>query len=151
MRILVLAQSNGAVLNIERAIKKVSPDVIIHLGCGLKDFSKIRTDIPVYFSKGPHDFFVRAPKVAKILLEKVPTIYTYGKHFETNKGLGKLTQFAKDEKTKLVLYAYGESGYFERQGIVFVNPGEINKKQHKFAVIDINNQDIVVHHESVNF
>ena len=41
MRILVLAQSNGAVLNIERAIKKVSPDVIIHLGGGLKDFSKM--------------------------------------------------------------------------------------------------------------
>lgn len=151
MRILLLSNSNGATLNIQRAIEKTSPDIIFHLGGNVNDIASVRTDIPVYITKGPHDLFVNAPKVAKILLDKTIAVYTYGKIFDTDKQLTKLTNFAKNEKAKLVFYADGPSGYFERQGIVFVNPGKINKKENRYAIVDITKNKITVFHDSVAY
>ena len=149
MRILVFANTNGNADLVYEVFKQQKPDAVFHLGNGIKDLRLLRFDVPLYVTKGCFDHFVCAPKITKIMAEKTLILCTYGNKFKTNRDLKMLTQKAKKEHANIVLFGYGQKTYTKRDGIIFVNPGQILKNSVSCILLDINENNIEI--EDINF
>ena len=151
MKILVVSDTHGSVGPILTALDREKPDVIIHLGNGVNDLKDINFQGQVYGVKGPFDFNKGLSTMAKVFYGKTTILYLHGHEFRVNQGYNELVAFANQQGANIVLFGHtGKAEYFERDGIIYVNPGSMKTRSTATYVtieLDEKSAPIITHHD----
>ena len=151
MKILVVSDTHGSVGPILTAIDREKPDVIIHLGNDVNDLKDINFKGQIYGVKGPFDFNKKLRTMAKVFYDKTAILYLNGHEFHVNQGYNELVSFATQHGANIVLFGHtGKADYFEREGIIFVNPGSMKKRSEAtYVTIELKRAQspIIMHHD----
>jgi len=130
MKILVVSDSQGSIGAILTALDREKPNVLIHLGNGIKDLADVKFDGQIYASRGKTDFNPKIAKAGKVAHNGCEILYTYGQDLDIVNGYDKLYEFALTKGAKVVLFGQTDHAeLFERDGIIFANPGTIKDPQ----------------------
>ena len=130
MKILVVSDSQGSIGSILTALDREKPDVLIHLGNGIKDLHDVKFEGQIFACHGNTDFNVKIPKSGKVSYNGCEILYTHGHEFDVQNGTDKLCEFALKQGADLVLFGYtNHAELFEQEGITFVNPGSVRDPQ----------------------
>ena len=147
MKILVMSDSHGAKNSMLQAIKKESPDYILHLGDNDRDCSVITAkypEIPLRNVKGNCDGFSSLSETEGFEIEDKNILMTHGHLFYVKTSLTRLKQYANDQKPDIVLFGHTHNPHKEEMNdILFINPGSIGFGTPKtYAVINIDDGKI---------
>lgn len=131
MKVLVLSDSHGRMLEVYDAVERECPDAIIHLGDCYEDACELRRsypDLPVYAVLGNNDWGADAPLASVVTLEGVRIYLTHG-HREGAcfSSPGQTPVHAEEQGCQLALFGHTHIVYHARHGTVEVlNPGSIS-------------------------
>ena len=145
MRILVVSDSHGRTLEIEKAIEaQPTAKNIFFLGdCvnDIEDLEFLYPDRTFHKVCGNCDFSSVLPSAKETVLNSVTIFFTHGHPYSVKSGLGRLRYEAKLRGAKLVLYGHTHISKIDyEEGIYFVNPGSLSNGREggtSYAVIDI--------------
>ncbi len=151
IKILVISNTRGNTGPIWTAIDKEHPDVIFHLGDGIKDLADVNFTGKIYVVRGSGDFVKhkRIPFATRISFGHEFMLLTHGDNYFA-KDRQKLCNFASAQGATMVLFGNDdEPAYFELNGIKFVCPGSLcDRMTATYVIIEIDedgNLDIQHH------
>ncbi len=129
MRILVLADSHGAVENMVRAVEKELPDEIFHLGDVWRDAEKLQRlfpDIPLFQVPGNCDYRPDAPKELLVGVEELRVLLCHGHTYGVKSSLLAAGYAAEEQNLDVFLFGHTHRPLVDKRGkTLFVNPGAI--------------------------
>lgn len=135
MRVLIISDSHGKSLYLEKAILRVSPmDCIIHLGDieGDEDYLRDISPCPVYMVAGNNDFFSREPKEDIIQLGKYRILLTHGHKYNIYGSAEGLKTIGKQRGVDIVMYGHTHVPNVDQTDDVWlINPGSISLPRQK--------------------
>ncbi len=137
MKILVLSDSHGKSLPLEKVIQIENPDRVIHLGDGWNDFQNVIAHFPgLEYDQVPGncDFTVGEPSEKLIEVEGVKIFLTHGHHYGVKEGLLRLTYKAEELGAQVALYGHTHHANYEFHGnVLLFNPGSIGNPPYQNA------------------
>ena len=129
MLVAVFSDTHGSVGRAVEAVRRTSPDAIIHLGDGERDVERLRAefpDIPLYSVRGNCDHLGLSPDKAVVQLGAVTAFLTHG-HLYSGLRWGQpdaLVYAAQEAGAQLALFGHThQADYFEIGGVKLLNPG----------------------------
>ena len=148
MKVIVMSDSHGAKNSMLQAVKKESPDYILHLGDNEWDssvISEVYPEIPLRVVKGNCDGFSDLPATEGFSLEGKNILMTHGHLFYVKTSMARLKSYAKEQRPDIVLFGHTHIPYKEEwKNMLFINPGSIGFGTPKtYAVININDGKIM--------
>lgn len=139
-KILILSDSHGRYEFINLAILKESPDMILHLGDGIFDLARIRSDVsvPAIGVKGNCDFGTEEQAIRVMDIEGVKIYMTHGHIYDVKHGYATAIDAAKEVSADILLFGHTHKAIYEMSGRMHVmNPGSI--REGCYATIEIKN------------
>jgi phosphoesterase, MJ0936 family len=156
MKILVFSDSHGVYDNMERVIRRETPDVLLYLGDGLRDCAAMEylfPELPVYKVCGNCDIMAPkdAPAERELVLENIRIFFAHGHRYSVKTGLFEITQEARNRKADILLFGHTHEPLVRRSGALWIcNPGSISHMgRSTYAVIDLETTGIMVSLEEV--
>ncbi len=151
MKILVISDSHGNVGPILTAIDREKPDVLLHLGDGVDDLRSVNFSGQIYAVRGNNDFKTKLKTVGKVSYGKTIILYLHGHEYDVSNNYAKLVNFATQQGADIVLFGHTHKpDYFERNGIIFANPGAIKDRETAtYLTIDLEEgkTPVLTHHK----
>ena len=145
MRILVLSDSHGDAVSMRMAIQNSSPDVVIFLGDGMRDWElnlpyiKCRKTAAV---KGNCDLYHEYPVKTIEELEGKRIYCTHGYMEGVKYGIEALKKCAREENADIVLYGHTHTAYSSYDnGLYILNPGSV--RANSCGIVEITPQGIL--------
>ena len=143
-----MSDSHGAKNSMLQAVKKESPDYILHLGDYERDctvISKLYPDIPLRVVKGNSDGLSPLSATEGFFLEGKNFLMTHGHLFYVKSSLARLKSYANEQETDIVLFGHTHIPHKEvLSDILFINPGSIGYGTPKtFAVLELQNGKVI--------
>lgn len=128
MKILVFSDSHGKPNKMVNEISGSLPDMIIHLGDGGSDISKIENlfpHIPLHAVKGNCDLSSRLPERKQFFVNGVSILIMHGHRFGVKQGLHYLELEARGCQADIVMYGHTHIPYRseEYDKLLVLNPG----------------------------
>lgn len=126
-----------------QTVRRVRPDVILHLGDHDRDTDELRLEfpeIPLYCVRGNCDLASSAPDTEVVQLGPVKAFLAHGHQFGVDWGrLDSLVYAAQEAGAQLVLYGHTHrADYEEIGGVKVVNPGTAGKgRELTWALIEV--------------
>lgn len=128
MKILVISDSHGNKLGVDRIFKNMAFDYLLFLGDGLADIGDYKYLDNVYIVSGNCDFFSTEPNERVVELGGKKIFMTHGNKYGVKLGLGALVRRGVDLQADMVLYGHTHNRNIEQIGnIYYVNPGKFSK------------------------
>lgn len=131
MKVVVISDSHGRMLDVYDAVERECPDAVIHLGDCYEDARELRhtyLDLPVYAVLGNNDWGADVPLQSVVTLEGVRIYLTHG-HREGAcfSSPGNVPARAAELGCSLALFGHTHVVYHAKHGTVEVlNPGSIS-------------------------
>ena len=151
MKILVVSDTHGSVGPILTAIDREKPDVLIHLGDGINDLRNLNFSGQIYAVRGNNDLNGKLKSMAKVSYGKTIILYMHGHEYDVSQGYAKLVNFATQQGADIVLFGHTHKpDYFERNGIIFANPGAMkDRATATYLTIDLQTDKapVITHHK----
>ena len=146
MKICVFSDSHGYAANMMNAIELEKPDVILFLGDGERDITKVMNkypDIPVYAVRGNCDFRSDFKSLFIGEINGVRIFMTHG-HLSNVKyeyDLETLTSQALQAEAQIALFGHTHDQHLsENRGVMLLNPGAVGRGYYpSYAVLTIEN------------
>lgn len=146
MKIVVISDSHGRMLDVYDAVEHECPDAVIHLGDCYEDACELRhsyPDLPVYAVLGNNDWGADVPLQSVVTLEGVRIYLTHGHrdgaYFSSP---GNVPVHAAEQDCQLALFGHTHIVYHAMHGTVEVlNPGSISLPRRggaSYAVLTLN-------------
>ncbi len=149
IKVLVVSNSNGNLGPMLSAIDREKPDVIIHLGGGVRDLADINFSGKIYAVRSGSEFGKKLPTMNKLSFDKQIILYTHGDGLSIRKDKADIVHTAVMQGATIMLFGNSEEPvYFEQDNIKFVAPGSIaDRKKATYAVIilDTDNEPQIEH------
>lgn len=127
MLIAVFSDTHGSVFGLARAVRRVSPDLLVHLGDCVRDSQALARefpDLPLYALSGNCDYSSREPDSLEFMAGPIKVLATHGHRYNVKYGLDSLMNSAFFSGAKLVLYGHTHiAEVHELGGIAVMNPG----------------------------
>lgn len=128
IRAAVFSDSHGSVSKMTEAVRRVRPDVIIHLGDYERDGQTLRAEFPgtpFYAVRGNCDIGGRAPDRDIVPLGPVKAFITHGHLYNVKWGrFDSLVYAAQEQGAKIAMFGHThEADYEELGGVKLINPG----------------------------
>ena len=128
----VFSDSHGLTALMRECVRRVRPDVIIHLGDYSRDADELRAEfpeIPLYCVRGNCDIGGRAPDTDIVPLGPVKAFITHGHLFNVKYGrLDSLVYAAMEQGAKIAMFGHTHEAYYgEAGGVQLLNPGTAGK------------------------
>ncbi len=138
IKILVISNSLGNTGPILTALDKEKPDIIFHLGGGIRDLSELNFGGRIFAVRSGGEFGKRLPTASKINYAKEVFLLAHGDGMSL-KNKQKLTDFALGQGATILLVGCDdEPAYFEQNGVKIVCPGSIHDRMTAtYAVITL--------------
>lgn len=163
IKILVFSDTHGKSGNMYDIIsrKRLSTDVVIHLGDNFTDLYDIKNKFPeiafisVVGNCDNSFSSFNIPMSQTITLEGKKIFITHGHHQSVKSGLDVLKSLARKNKIDIVLYGHTHVADFkEIDGVYYFNPGSLSlprsDKCASYGVIDIENNNSKFSIEEIN-
>lgn len=145
MLVLIVSDTHGNLRNLKTALKKVRPDLLLHLGDVERQEYDVETlaSCPVRFARGNCDFYSTSPDFQVIELGRHFVYMCHGHKVGVGYDRMQLVETAKAFGCDTALYGHThvpESTTVE--GIAVVNPGSLTQprqdgRQPSFATCDV--------------
>lgn len=142
MRLAVFSDTHGRTELLPQAVRRVSPDIIVHLGDHIRDsrvFAVEFPDIPLYAVPGNCDFASREADTLEFFAGPVKVFATHGHRYYVKSTMDSLLNAAHFAGAQLVLYGHTHIARIDYPaGMTVVNPGSSGLgAEPSFAQIDI--------------
>ena len=133
MRILILSDSHGNIMNMKKAVERTQPDQIIHLGDHFRDGEALKEAYPllpvaqVIGNCDLYDFSARDGKDQLILtLDGHRVMLCHGHRYHVKSSLLSLGYAAREAEAELCLFGHTHIPHMEQlDGSTLLNPGSI--------------------------
>lgn len=144
MKILVLSDSHGNLVNMIRAVEQAAPRMIYHLGDCWRDGEKLHTlfpEIPFEQVPGNCDFRPSEPAERLLFVEDKRILICHGHTYGVKQSLLSAGYAAEEQNLDLFLFGHTHRPLVDMQGkTLFLNPGSIGDYRHPFyGIITIQN------------
>ena len=145
MRLLVISDSHGSGVTVDRIIRKESAaKEIFFLGDVVSDIEDLvyeYTDRNFHIVRGNCDFCSMLPSFDIVKLEELNIFMTHGHNYGVKSGTDALAAAAKRAGCRIALYGHTHvSDIKYENGLYIVNPGSVSRSRggaDSYAVIDI--------------
>jgi len=136
MKILVLSDSHGNLVNMVKAVEKESPRMILHLGDCWRDAERLHDifpNIPFHQVPGNCDFRPAEPTEQLLFLEDKRVLICHGHTYGVKSSLLTAGYTAEEQNLDLFLFGHTHCPLVDRRGkTLFLNPGSIGDNRHPF-------------------
>jgi len=153
VKILVMSDSHGNTDNIQKAVSRESPELILHLGDNDRDcyiIGMYHPNIPVRTVKGNCDHSSIGIDTDEFTFGGKKFFMTHGNLFGVKMGLKSIITTASARGAEVILFGHTHKPYFEeKENITIVNPGSIGMNPKTYAVLEIKNSVITCEHKKV--
>lgn len=148
MRILVVSDSHGNVLNLRQALlSQPKAEVVIHLGDGEYDLAALKSSYPnktFLQVRGNCDFGSSLPESASFTVGDKKIFYTHGHNYGVKSGLYTVVCAAREQKADILLYGHTHAAVTDYDdGLYIMNPGSLNGYKPSYGTIDITEQGVL--------
>lgn len=144
MKIGVVSDSHGDVYAVRRALKLIDDaDIVIHLGDYCRDAERVSRELnrDIIYVKGNCDFTPGVDCDKMIAPENKKIFITHGHNYNVKWDYDDLYFKAVEVEADIVLFGHTHfPEIFERDGILFINPGSLSRPRgpvETYAVIRI--------------
>ena len=142
MKAAVFSDTHGNTALMVEAVRRLRPDLIIHLGDYERDTEIIKREfpeIPLYSVCGNCDMAALSPVTDIVPLGPVKTLICHGHSYSVEYGIDRRVYAAQEQRAKLALFGHTHSAYNgEVGGVKVVNPGTAGKgRELTFAYIEV--------------
>lgn len=143
MRAVVFSDSHSSTALMKEAVRRIRPDVIIHLGDSVRDAEELREEfreIPLYSVKGNCDISSSAPETDIVPLGPVKAFITHGHLYDVKWGrLDPLVYAAMEQNAQIAMFGHThQAETSEMGGVKLLNPGTAGKgRERTFAIVDV--------------
>ena len=132
MKAAVFSDTHGSTALMAEAVRRVRPDVLIHLGDYERDAEALRREfpqLPLYQVRGNCDLAGLCPLTDTVPLGPVKAFITHGHLYNVNWGrLDSLVYAAQEQGAKLALFGHTHQALYEEiGGVQVLNPGSAGK------------------------
>lgn len=148
MRLAVFSDSHGETGGMIRAVRRVMPDALVHLGDYFRDGAALAgqfPELPLYAVSGNCDFNSRADGPLIFLAGPVTVFAAHGHRHGVKYGVDSLLNAAHFSGASLVLFGHTHRALYETYaGLTLLNPGSAGMGERRtFAVADINDKGAI--------
>lgn len=148
MKLAIFSDTHGRTAGMLRAVRRVSPDVLVHLGDYVRDTSTLMTecpDLPLYSVSGNCDLASNLPDTVTFSAGSVQVFATHGHRYFVKYGTDALLNAAHFSGASLVLYGHTHIARLERiAGMSVLNPGTAAGASPTFAVAEVDSQGAII-------
>ena len=143
MKAAVFSDTHSNTLLMLEAVKRVRPDVLIHLGDYERDAEILRREFPetaVYNVRGNCDIGGSAPDFDIVQLGPVKAFITHGHLYNVDYGhLYTLAYAASEQQAQIAMFGHTHEALNEDYGgLKILNPGTAGKgRELTFAVVEV--------------
>lgn len=146
MILAVFSDTHGNTAGMLSAVRRMRPDVLVHLGDNLRDSAELAREfpeLPLHAVPGNCDFARREPDTDTFMAGLVTVFATHGHRYSVKYGLDSLLNAAHFSGAGLVLYGHTHIARIDYYGgMTVVNPGTSGLgPQPSFALIEIDADD----------
>lgn len=146
MILAVFSDTHGSTAGMAAAVRRVRPDILVHLGDHIRDTAVLERefpDLPLHAVPGNCDFAAREPDPDIFFAGPVKVFATHGHRYSVKLGLDGLLNAAHFSGAGLVLYGHTHIARIDYYGgMTVVNPGTSGLgPQPSFALIEIGADD----------
>lgn len=128
MRIVVISDSHGNKLGIDKIFQSMKFDGLLFLGDGLGDIGDYKYLDNVYVVSGNCDFFSDEPNERFIELSGKKIFMTHGNRYGVKLGLGSITRKGVEMGADVVLFGHTHNRFIEKIGDIYlINPGKFGR------------------------
>ena len=144
MKILVLSDSHGNLTNMEQAVERTNPNLIVHLGDCWRDGERLHEhfpEIPLEQVPGNCDFRPGEPAEKLLILRDKRILICHGHTYGVKQSLLNAGYAAEEQQLDLFLFGHTHRPLVDMRGrTLFLNPGSIGDYAHPFyGVVTIEN------------
>ena len=142
MKAAVFSDTHGSTALMVEAVKRVRPDVLIHLGDYERDTEILRREfpeIPLYSVCGNCDMAPISPLTDIVPFGPVKALICHGHSYAVEYGADRLVYAAQEQGCKIVLFGHTHSAYNgEAGGVKVINPGTAGRgRTPTYAFIEV--------------
>ena len=147
MKIVVFSDSHQDIESMVEVVKKIKPNMIIHLGDYINDALNIERqfiEIPIEYVKGNCDIYSTGAAQKILNIENKKILITHGDLYGVRNGTSEILHEGIRQKADLILYGHTHRPVIKKKkGITLMNPGSIGKYSRgpwhqSFGLIHIN-------------
>ena len=146
MKILVMSDSHGNKDAMLKAVRKESPDLILHLGDNAKDCTAIEyefPEIPLRYVRGNCDRSSSGPDVDEFRLGGKLFFMTHGNLYGVKTGLSSIINTASCRGVDVLLFGHTHIPFYSVfENIAVINPGSIGMNEKTYAVLEFKNGEV---------
>jgi len=139
MKVILFSDSHGATQPMLDAVKRESPDLILHLGDYTEDCEALRRAFPLIALKsvkGNGDPFAPEPETDTFTVEGVTFFITHGHRYRVKMGLEAVLNAAYFSKARVLAFGHTHRPLLDEQDeLLVINPGSAYNK--KYAVLQV--------------
>lgn len=143
MKAAVFSDTHSNTALMLEAVRRVRPDVLIHLGDHERDALRLRSEfpeIPLYCVAGNCDFMASVPDTDVVPLGPVKAFIAHGHQYNVEWGrLDSLVYAAQEKDCKIAMYGHThQADSREMGGVMILNPGTAGKgRTLTFGLIEV--------------
>ena len=146
MILAVFSDTHGSTAGMAAAVRRVRPDILVHLGDHIRDTAVLERefpDLPLHAVPGNCDFAAREPDPDIFFAGPVKVFATHGHRYYVKSTMDSLLNAAHFSGAQLVLYGHTHIARIDYYGgMTVVNPGTSGLgPQPSFALIEIGADD----------
>ena len=127
MKILVFSDTHARLSPMAKAVGKIEPDLVLHLGDHDKDAQKIAQDfphIPLRVVRGNCDMGLKSPVTDEFICDGKRIVMTHGHRYNVKMDYSALIRMGQAAKADLLLFGHTHIAYYEQLGDMhLLNPG----------------------------
>ena len=131
MKILVISDTHGNIMNAVRLLESSGFDYCIHLGDVVRDCEDLESIFPrqkFIFVKGNNDFWTRDasfPDERTFTLGKKKFFICHGHKFNVKSSLALLKKTAHEKECDIALFGHTHKSFLEEGTLTIMNPGSV--------------------------
>jgi len=148
-----MSDSHGNKTPMLKAVKKESPDLILHLGDHDRDCADILLcypEIPLRSVRGNCDRLSHGLDTDEFTYFDKRFIMTHGNLFGVKTGYSRIVSFAGSRNADVLLFGHTHVPYFEVfEGLSIINPGSVGMDKKMYAVLQNKNGVLSCEHKRV--
>lgn len=147
MELLVLSDSHGNLTNMEQAVERTAPRMIVHLGDCWRDAEQLHRrfpHIPLHQVPGNCDFRPGEPAEQVLCLEAARILLCHGHTYGVKQSLLTAGFAAQEQNLDLFLFGHTHQPLLDLRGkTMFLNPGSIGDwRAPSYGVVMVKNGQV---------
>ncbi len=129
MKILIVSDTHGRLINLKECLKKVSPiDLLIHCGDveGQEDEIRRLAGCETHIVSGNNDYFSSLPREEEFSIGRYKVFLTHGHSYGVSLGTDRIVEEAKERGADTVIFGHIHRPVDKtKDGVRILNPGSL--------------------------